>query len=150
MAVGPDALGIHHRQQLNPVLTEALLQLTTGSAQVLYNGGLAHLHLRYHDAGERRPGLPPDVAALVTDIRPDHAVAELVNLGDAARSVVVQAGSFAEHVVHTVCADDGPAHQVDGPYCRVELPGRTRVRLTLTVPLRAGRPAYNSPWQEGR
>ncbi|GAA2375216.1 hypothetical protein [Streptomyces cuspidosporus] len=147
-AVGPDALGIHHWQQLNPVLTEALLQLTTGSPQVLYNGGLAHLHLRYHDAVERRPGLPPDVAALVTDIRPDHTVAELVNLGDAARSVVVQAGSFAEHVVHTVRVDDGPAHEVGGPYCRVELPGRTRVRLTLTMTLRAGRPAYNSPWQE--
>ncbi|MFE7621283.1 hypothetical protein [Streptomyces sp. NPDC057496] len=149
-AVGPDALGIHHWQDRNPVLTEALLQLTTGSPQVLYNGGLAQLHLRYHDAAGQRPGLPEDVAALVSDVRPDHTVVELVNLGDAPRSVVVQAGSFAEHLVHTVRLDDGPAQDVEGHCCTVELPGRTRARLTLTMTLRAGRPSYRSPWEVAR
>lgn len=149
-AVGPDALDIHHWQHLNPVVTEALLQLTTGSPQVLYNGGLAHLHLRYHDALDPRPGLPPDVGALVSDIRPDHTVVELVNLGGTARSVIVQAGSFAEHLVHTVRVDDGPAQDVGGPYCRVDLPGATRVRLTLTMALRDGRPTYRSPWEVAR
>ncbi|MFF9510587.1 hypothetical protein ACF1BU_29310 [Streptomyces sp. NPDC014724] len=149
-AVGPDALDIHHWQHLNPVVTEALLQLTTGSPQVLYNGGLTQLHLRYHDALDPRPGLPPDVAALVSDIRPDHTVVELVNLGGADRSVVVQAGSFAEHLVHTVRVDDGPAQDVGGPYCRVDLPGATRVRLTLSMALRDGRPTYRSPWEVAR
>ncbi|MER6105074.1 hypothetical protein ABT115_22830 [Streptomyces sp. NPDC001832] len=149
-AVGPDALDIHHWQHLNPVVTEALLQLTTGSPQVLYNGGLAQLHLRYHDALDPRPGLPPDVAALVSDIRPDHTVVELVNLGGTDRSVIVQAGSFAEHLVHTARVDDGPAQDVGGPYCRVELPGATRVRLTLTMTLRDGRPTYRSPWEVAR
>ncbi|MFB7915846.1 hypothetical protein [Streptomyces sp. NPDC056061] len=149
-AVGPDTLGIHHWQQRNPVVTEALLQLTTGSPQVLYNGGLAQLHLRYHDAAERRPGLPPDVAALVSDIRPDHTVVELVNLGGAPRSVVVQAGSFAEHVVHTVRLDDGPVREVEGSWCAVELPGNTRARLTLTMTLRAARPSYRTPWEVTR
>ncbi|MFB7136099.1 hypothetical protein ACFCZY_31440 [Streptomyces sp. NPDC056237] len=149
-AVGPDALDIHHWQHLNPVVTEALLQLTTGSPQVLYNGGLAQLHLRYHDALDPRPGLPPDVAALVSDIRPDHTVVELVNLGGTDRSVIVQAGSFAEHLVHTVRVDDGPAQDVGGPYCRVDLPGATRVRLTLTMAMRDGRPTYRSPWEVAR
>lgn len=143
---GPDALGIHHWQHLNPVVTEALLQLTTGSPQVLYNGGLAQLHLRYHDADARRPGLPADVAALVSDIRPEHTVTELVNLGGAARSLLVQAGSFAEHRIATVRVDDGPEQPVDGPYVRLALPGHTRVRLTLTMTLRAGRAACASPW----
>jgi hypothetical protein len=149
-AVGPDVLDIHHWQHLNPVVTEALLQLTTGSPQVLYNGGLAQLHLRYHDALDPRPGLPPGVAALVSDIRPDHTVVELVNLGGTDRSVIVQAGSFAEHLVHTARADDGPAQDVGGPYCRVELPGATRVRLTLTMTLHDSRPTYRSPWEVAR
>ncbi|MFF2329807.1 MULTISPECIES: hypothetical protein [unclassified Streptomyces] len=149
-AVGPDALDIHHWQHLNPVVTEALLQLTTGSPQVLYNGGLTQLHLRYHDAVDRRPGLPADVAALVSDIRPDHTVVELVNLGSTDRSVVVQAGSFAEHLVHTVRVDEGQVQDVGGPYCRVELPGATRVRLTLTMTLHDGRPAARSPWEVAR
>ncbi|MEU6843509.1 hypothetical protein ABZ930_16705 [Streptomyces sp. NPDC046716] len=145
-AVGPDVLDIHHWQHLNPVVTEALLQLTTGSPQVLYNGGLAQLHVRYHDAEARRPGLPRDVAALVSDIRPEHTVVELVNLGDAARSLLVQAGSFAEHRITAVRADDGPEQPADGPYVRVALHGRTRLRLTLTMTLRARRAAIASPW----
>lgn len=146
-AVGPDAFGIHHWQDRNPVVTEALLQLTTGSPQVLYNGGLAQMHVRYHDAALRRPGLPADVAALVSDIRPDHTVVELVNLGQEPREVVVQAGTYAEHVVHTVRADDGPALPVEGPYVVVSLPGSAQVRLTLTMALRGGRPAYGTPWE---
>ncbi|MFF0740217.1 hypothetical protein ACFYVL_07430 [Streptomyces sp. NPDC004111] len=150
-AVGPGVLDIHHWQHLNPVVTEALLQLTTGSPQVLYNGGLPHMHLRYHDIAGRRPGLPADVAALVTDIRPEHTVVELVNLAATARSLVVQAGAFAEHVVQTARADEGPAQGVGGPYCRVELPGGTALRLTLTMTLRAGRPTCEVPaWEVSR
>ncbi|MGW5351829.1 hypothetical protein ACWERV_15140 [Streptomyces sp. NPDC004031] len=149
-ATGPDALGIHHWQNLNPVVTEALLQLTTGSPQVLYNGGLAQLHVRYHDAEARRPGLPADVAALVSDIRPEHTVVELVNLGGEPRTVVVQAGSFAEHVLHTVSADDGAPRPVEGRWCTVALPGGTRVRLTLTMTLRGAEPARTTPWEAAR
>lgn len=146
-AVGPDALGIHHWQNLNPVVTEALLQLTTGSPQVLYNGGLAQLHVRYHDAVAKRPGLPADVAALVCDIRPENTVVDLVNLGTAPREILLQAGSFAEHVLHAVRADDGPAQPVEGRYCKVVLPGGTRVRLTLAMTLRGAEPARRFPWE---
>ncbi|WP_420036363.1 hypothetical protein ACN2WE_32785 [Streptomyces sp. cg28] len=145
-ATGPDVLDIHHWQHLNPVVTEALLQLTTGSPQVLYNGGLAQLHVRYHDTEARRPGLPQDVAALVCDIRPEHTVVELVNLGGTSRSLLVQAGSFAEHRITSVRADDGPEQPADGPYVRVALPGHTRLRLTLTMTLRARAAAISSPW----
>ncbi|MFF7361802.1 hypothetical protein [Streptomyces sp. NPDC008125] len=147
-AVGPGVLDIHHWQNLNPVVTEALLQLTTGSPQVLYNGGLTHMHLRYFDAVGQRPGLPADVAALVSDIRPGHTVVELVNLGGTARSLVVQAGAFAEHTVHTAQVDDGPVEDVGSPCCRVELPGGTQVRLTLTMTLRGTRPTCGTPFRE--
>jgi hypothetical protein len=64
---------------------------------------------------------------------------------------VVQAGSFAEHVVHTAQVDDGPVQDVRGPYCRVELSGGTQVRLTLTMTLRGGRPTCDAPvWEVSR
>ncbi|GAA1606687.1 MULTISPECIES: hypothetical protein [Kribbella] len=145
-AVGPDALDIHHWQNINPVVTEALLQLTTGSPQVLYNGGLTHLHLRYFDADARRPGLPEAVAALVSDIDPDHTVVDLVNLGDEPRSLLVQAGSFNEHALQTVAVDANPPRPVHHQLL-VDLPPQSEVRLTLTMSLHARTPANQSPWE---
>src|SRR5437763_10824948 len=40
-------VNIHHWQELNPVLTEALIQLTLGAPQVIYNGGLLLSRVRY-------------------------------------------------------------------------------------------------------
>ncbi|NUT03399.1 MAG: hypothetical protein HOV76_07955 [Hamadaea sp.] len=147
-ATGPDTFGIHHWQDHNPVLTEALLQLTTGSPQVLYNGGLAHLHVRYHDADTHQAGLPADVAALVSDIDPGHTVIEFANLGGTPRSVIVQAGTYAEHRLDTVSVDDQPAHPVDGRYLTVRLPAQTQVRVTLTMTRRADPPTYRRPWDD--
>ena len=84
---------IHLWQNLNPVVTEALSQLTWGAPQVVYNGGLPQARVRYYDARRRRPGLPPDVAALVSSIDPAATTVTLVNLsGTGTRTVVVQAG----------------------------------------------------------
>ncbi|MHC5906745.1 hypothetical protein ACVNF4_23000 [Streptomyces sp. S6] len=159
---------IHVWQQCNPVATEALVQLTWGGPQVLYNGGLQQARLRYHDTDARRAGLPPDVAALVTSIDPEATTVELVNLApETARTVTVQAGAFAEHditaVRYTVCADDGwigdmydyghtepavtEAEQAgDGAFLTVRLPASTRIRLTLRLRLRAHVPSYRTPF----
>src|ERR1039458_4990714 len=67
-------------QQCNPVVTEALVQLTWGGPQVIYNGGLQQARVRYHDADRRRPGLPASVAALVSDIDPRATGVDLVIL----------------------------------------------------------------------
>ena len=66
-------LDVHWWQQVNPVVTEALVQLTTGAPQTIYWGGLAQGRVRYFDGEQRRPGLPPDVAALVTSLSADSA-----------------------------------------------------------------------------
>jgi hypothetical protein len=159
---------IHVWQQSNPVVTEALVQLTWGGPQVIYNGGLQQARVRYHDADARRPGLPPSVAALVSRIEPEATVVDLVNLDpEATRRVVVQAGAFAEHTIrtagHTVCADPswtGDLYdyghgrpvvtsdevRVDGPWLLVELPRSTRVRLTLRLDLRVRPPSYRTPF----
>ena len=60
----PETWDVHHWQQINPVHTEALLQLTCGGPQIIYHGGLLHVRLRYYDTDEARPGLPADVARL--------------------------------------------------------------------------------------
>lgn len=162
---------IHLWQQSNPVVTEALVQLTWGGPQVIYNGGLQQARVRYYDATARRPGLPPSVAALVSAIDPEATVVELVNLDpEEPRSVVVQAGAFAEHHIRTadysVCDDPSwigdlydyghrepvvtaASIDLDGPWLRVDLPRSTRIRLTLRLALRARTPSYATPFDEG-
>ena len=161
---------IHVWQQCNPVVTEALVQLTWGGPQVIYNGGLQQARVRYYDADRRRPGLPPSVAALVSSIDPAATVIDLVNL-DPERDfrVIVQAGAFAEHTIedvrHTACEDGSwlgdlydyghgePAvverrTEVGAPWLTVHLPASTRVRLTFRLALRTRKPSYASPFDE--
>jgi hypothetical protein len=158
---------IHLWQNLNPVVTEALTQLTWGGPQVVYNGGPAQARVRYYDATRRRPGLPPDVAALVSAIDPAATVVDLVNLaGTAARDLILQAGAFAEHDIvdvrattadgswtgaHTEYLHHDPRVEEDGhpgagPWLAVHLPAGTQVRLTLRLELRAHRPSFRTPW----
>jgi hypothetical protein len=159
---------IHLWQQSNPVVTEALVQLTWGGPQVIYNGGLQQARVRYYDATARRPGLPPAVAALVSSIDPEATVVELVNLDpQTSRSLIVQAGAFGEHTIrtvdHTVCEDGSwfgdlydyghgqpkvtsAETRVDGPWLRVDLPRSSRVRLTLRLDLRTRPPSYRTPF----
>jgi hypothetical protein len=159
---------IHVWQQSNPVVTEALVQLTWGGPQVVYNGGLQQARVRYYDADARRPGLPPSVAALVSRIDPEATVVDLINLDPrSARRVIVQAGAFAEHTIgtvrHTVCDDPSwigdmydyghgrpvvtsDETRVDGPWLLVELPRSTRIRLTMGLDLRTRPPSYRTPF----
>jgi hypothetical protein len=159
---------IHLWQQSNPVVTEALVQLTWGGPQVIYNGGLQQARVRYYDARARRPGLPPAVAALVSSIEPEATTLELINLDpQTARTVIVQAGAFAEHSIrtvrHTACEDPSwigdlydyghrepivteSSTRVEGPWLAVELPASTRVRLILELELRANTPTYDTPF----
>jgi len=157
---GPSDPGeLHFWQQLNPVLTEALLQLTTGTPQVLYNGGLLAGRLRYYDPDRTRPGLPPDVAALVTRVDGDGVGVRLVNLSAGrARRVVVAAGAFGEHRITAVGIEPDPGAATapepsrtrqdysgtDVPAIEVVLPPRHHILLDLTVRLRAARASHQS------
>jgi hypothetical protein len=167
---------IHLWQQCNPVVTEALVQLTWGGPQVIYNGGLQQDRVRYYYyyyyyyyyAGRRRPGLPASVAALVSSIDPQATVVDLVNLDpEHDRTVIVQAGAFAEHTLqavrYTACPDRSwlgglydyghrepsvTEHhaEVRAPWLTVRVPASTRVRLTLTLALRTRPPSYTTPF----
>jgi len=161
---------IHLWQQCNPVVTEALVQLAWGGPQVIYNGGLQQARVRYYDAVRRRPGLPPSVAALVSGIDPAATVVELVNLDpEQDRTVIVQAGAFAEHAIaamrYTACEDGswlGSLYDyghgepevierhadVGGPWLTVRLPASTRIRLVMRLALRSRKPSYATPFDE--
>jgi len=94
----PETWDVHHWQQINPVCTEALVQLTCGGPQIIYQGGLLHVRLRCFDAAARRPGLPPDVGVLVTALDADSIHVTLANTSLLQeRRLILQAGAFGEH-----------------------------------------------------
>jgi hypothetical protein len=160
-------VNIHHWQQLNPVTTEALVQLTLGAPQIIYNGGLLHCRLRYFDVDEQRPGLPEDVAALVEKLEAERTVVHLVNLSPfAKRNVLIQAGGFGEHRFESVryaqrtseypgiqsaYAASPPTSEereqpIGGQYLHVCLPPATEITLDLAMARYVNEPSYELPW----
>ena len=159
---------IHWWQQLNPVTTEALIQLTLGAPQLLYNGGLLLAPLRYFDADKKRPGLPPDVGALVETVSSDRIVLHLVNLSARhVRKVLIQAGTLGEHQFTQVSFNktvseypgkvgDYAAPEVetvletavvDDVHLQVVLPLGTEIRLELGLKRHVNVPSYRLPWE---
>jgi hypothetical protein len=153
---------LHHR---NPIVTEGLVQCTMGAPHVIYNGGLQTGRVRHFDAERERPGLPPDVAALVTDLESDRTVLQLVNTGATAREVVVQAGAFGEHRFGTVTydarefefeerafgydmstRDQARAVTVDDRAVSLRLDGGAATVLDLETDRFVGEPSYEFPW----
>ena len=142
-------LDVHWWQQVNPVISEGLVHLTTGGPQEIYWGGLAQGRVRYFDAAGQRPGLPPDVAALVTHLGAELVDLILVNLNPAqSRDVVVGAGSFAEHSFTTVRAG-AENLAVDGGYFTARLGPGTQVELCAGMKRYCNQPTYAFPWHEG-
>ena len=142
-------LDVHWWQQVNPVVTEALVQLTTGGPQPIYWGGLAQGRVRYFDPKRQRAGLPEDVAALVSGLGADSIDLTLVNLNPvASRSVVVGAGSFGEHSFGAVQAGETTV-TVDGGYFQVDLPPGTQIELHAGMSRYCNAPTYAFPWHEG-
>ncbi|WP_243229475.1 hypothetical protein [Microbacterium sp. CIAB417] len=105
----PDGAHLHFWQRVNPVVTEVLSQLITGTPQVLYNGGLPFSAVDYADADRDRPGLPPDVAALVDRREPGLLGIRLVNTSTTrARRVRILPGRFSrESIASAVMTGEG-------------------------------------------
>jgi hypothetical protein len=164
-------VNIHHWQELNPVLTEALVQLTLGAPQPIYNGGLLVCALRYFDAQRRRPGLPRDVAALVEGLDAQGVAVRLVNLSAfEERAVIVQAGGFGEHRCTAVRytartgAYPGPIGSYAAPdpqaewrtlaahdsHLEVHMPPACDITLDLQMERHVNDPSYALPWQGTR
>ena len=155
----------------NPVIVKGLVQTTMGCPGQLYNGGILRATVRYFDADATRPGLPPDVAALVDDLSADGCGIQLVNTSHSeSRNLIVQSGAFGEHsftqvgFTGTAIDSDDPnpnarvraektatsgSLQVDGQHFTVALPPMTSVRLTCGMKRFANDPTYAFPWHGG-
>jgi hypothetical protein len=92
----------------NPAATEALLNLTMGAYFSRGRIWSLHARFRYFDPARSRAGLPDRVAALVERLSANGAVLTLVNLDPVEpRTVVVQAGAYAEHRLDSVLHPGG-------------------------------------------
>ncbi len=146
----PAGYGDAYFQRRNPVTCEGLVELTCGGPLPHYNGGLLVTRVRHFDPQEKRPGLPADVAALVSKLTADMTELELVNLNTSeARDVIIQAGSMGEHNFTTARAKDGNAEktvEVDGTYLQVHLPPNTHIALAVRMERFVNTPSYQQPW----
>ena len=163
-------MGTNHRehrwQETNPVTTEGLIQLILGAPQPIYNGGLLFARLGYFDTRRQRPGLPPDVAALVEKLEARRTVLHLVDLHPLeGRALLIQAGAFGEHrfgaARYSALTSElppapvdyaaPPVHSetrtaaVDGTRLKVELPAGTEITLDLDTERFVGEPSYARP-----
>ena len=161
-----------NRSPPNPVLTKGLTQVALGAPESVYNGGLLRATVRYFDPDRARPGLPPDVSALVDALEPDRVGIQLVNVSaSATRNLIVQAGAFGEHRFTEVrFQEEGDAAgvrdprawlrgertrtdqtvPVDATHFAVELPPATRIRLDSGLRRYVNQPTYALPWHGGR
>lgn len=145
-----DEQDVHHWQNINPVSTEALVQLTLGGPQYIYHGGLLHVRARWFNPESRRPGLPEDLAVLVESVTPDGFTVRLVNLDQLQpRRTVLQAGAFGEHQLQRIVVD-GHSVKVDGQHAEIEVAAGSEAVLGVTLDRYRNAPSYGRPWDGAR
>lgn len=144
----------HHTRGsgVNPVATEALINLTLGANDPNGSGhGPLPLHaqVRHFDPERHRAGLAEDVAALVEKINADGVTLTLVNTHPfASRTAIVQAGGYGEHHVTSV-AVGGRTFPIDAPYFTVRLAPGSGDTLTINLQRYAHQPTLAFPWDRG-
>ena len=130
----------------NPAATEALLRLMFGALLPGRDGGLLDARLRYFDPVRRRAGIPDDVAALVSELADRRTVVTLVNVSPtASRSVVVQAGGYAEHRFIWVEVN-GKRTTINGRDFTVNLAPGSGAQLTVSMLRYINPPTAAFPW----
>jgi hypothetical protein len=130
----------------NPASIQSLVELMLGGLTPGNRGILLHSRLRYFDPEKRRAGLPEDVAALVEKMTADTVTLSLVNTSPVhARTVVLQAGAYAEHQLQEVSID-GKVHRLNGSSLTMRLAPGSGGRLVLSMRRYANPPRLGFPW----
>ena len=109
---------------------------------------MVHAVLRYFDPIEKRPGLPPGMAALVDQVETDHIHLHLVNTDILeTREVLLQAGGCAEHEFTTAQNDEEGSSPVtiDGRHMRVRVGPGSQAKLKIGLKRFSHRPTYTQP-----
>jgi hypothetical protein len=93
--------------------------------------------------------LPEDVGALVEKLGADSATVTLVNVNPVeARTLVVQAGSYAEHQFESVTLD-GQTVDVNRPWLTVRLEPGAGSRMAFRMARYSNQPTLAQPWDRG-
>ena len=130
----------------NPATTDTLVRLMLGAIPPGREGGLLNARLRYFDPVRKRAGVPEDVAALVSALGDTRTVVTLVNVNPStARTVVVQAGAYAEHEIESVTVN-GRTAPVNGRDVTLQLAPGSGATLTLTMRRYVNQPTVAFPW----
>jgi hypothetical protein len=154
---GPDYVpeGDEFLNRDSPFDVEGLIQCTMGGPMPLYNGGLLRTRVRHFDPVARRPGLPEDVAVLVTDVEDDRTRLELYNLGTSEREIAIQAGTYGEHEFGEISytpPNDGVRGDrvttVDDSAVRFAIDPRSRSTVELETRRFVDDPSYAPPWSD--
>lgn len=117
----------------NPASTEALMNLTMGAYFSRGRIWSLHARFRYFDPARGRAGLPDQVAALVERLSANGATLTLVNLDPVEpRTVVVQAGAYAEHRFDAVLHPGG-SQAIGAPRLTVLLAPGAGARLQFRM-----------------
>ena len=131
---------------LNPAATEALVRLMLGALVPGREGGLLNARLRYFDPVRRRAGVPERVGALVSGLGDRQTVVTLVNLSaKEPRTVVVQAGGYAEHQFESITWN-GRTERLDARDFTVRLEPGAGATLTLAMRRYVNQPTVQFPW----
>ena len=151
----PDMRLADHALDYNPALVATLTQ-TMGAGLYIghpgwakttpsQGGALLFTRLRYFDPQARRPGIPPDVAALVDGWSADSVTVTLVNLNPVtARSLIVQGGAYGEHQITSV-SDGTATTTVNAAHFPVRLAPGAGARLTIRMRRFANDPTLAFP-----
>jgi hypothetical protein len=152
----PDTRFVDTVMDYNPASVSALIMLMQGGAHVgrpgwsaqspHVGGALQFSRLRYFDPEAGRPGVPPDVAALIDTLTADAVALTLVNCSPTqSRTVTIQGGAYGEHQILTV-ADGGAGRPVNARSFTVRLAPGAGSRLQLKMRRYANPPTLDFPW----
>ena len=129
----------------SPLSAEGLLNLTMGAQAPVYNGGMIHAQLRYFDADAQRPGLPADVAALISTITEEGITLTLANTNAIeARTLIMQGGAYGEHELVSITAD-GQTLDIGSKWAQITIGPGTVAEMTITLKRYANPPSLEEP-----
>ncbi len=142
----PDTRLADYLLGLNPAATNALTNLMLGGYFAQGKIWVLHSRFRYFDPARRRAGLPQDVGALVEKLSADGATVTLVNVNPLeSRTVVVQAGGYAEHQFETATLE-GQTTKVGAPLVAVRLEPGCGSRIEFRMSRYTNLPSLAHPW----
>jgi hypothetical protein len=142
----PDTRLSDSSQRYTSAATSALVNLTMGGLQPMTYGGLLYCQLRYFDKVQRRPGLPPDVAALVTEMSNEKVRVTLVNINQSERrEVIVQGGAYGEHQCTRVEVN-GTSYPVNNRLFEIRLAPGAGAALVIYINRFTNKPTLALPW----